>query len=264
MNSTFQMQRMLGSGSMACTPSEQAELKMLSVNLLSEPIPLTQEVVLVGCGGTPSKPKCMYEVEMKLYGESCIVPILVVPSQHDDLIIGTNVIRFLMHQLKITSDCWHHVSSGNLLPECEQFLDLMANSSRWGGEDLPDRIGAINLQQSVTLLARQEHLVMGKLLNIPCPMSPGSTVIVMPTSSKSMPHNIMVDHVITPLWGDRWIPMKVTKMSDKPITLKRNSKLADVSPCPAVEDFEVFQGTSQPGGAKQEKKHDDAWPTDLK
>ena len=260
-NNVFQVQGMLDSGSMACTLSEQAEQKML--NELPEPIPLTQEVVLVGCGGSLSRPKCMYEVEMELYGERCIVPVLVVPGQRDDLIIGTNVIRFLMHQLKITSDYWRLVSSGNLLPECERFLDLMANSSRWRGKELPDRIGTVKLQQSVTLLARQEHLVWGKLpSNVP--MSPGSTVVVEPTTSRSMPRNIMVGRVITPLWGDRWVPMKVTNMSNKPITLKRNSKLADVSPCVAVEDFEVFQGTSQPERDTPKTKPDTARSTDLK
>lgn len=246
---------MKDSGSMACTLSEQAEQKMLSENVLSEPSPLSQEVVLVGCGGTLTKPKCMYEVEMKLYGETCVVPVLVVPGQRDDLMIGTNVIKFLMHQLKVTDDYWRLVSSGSLLPECEQFLDLMANSSCWRGEELPEKIGTVKLQQSVTLLARQEHLVWGKLPNN-VPMSPGSTVVVEPTSSKSLSRNIMIGRVITPLWGDRWIPMKVTNMSDKPITLKRNSKLADVSPCLAVEDFEVFQGTSQPETVKHEKTHD--------
>lgn len=77
------------------------------------------------------------------------VPILVVPSQCDNLIIGANVIRFLMHQLKITSDYWCLGSSGNLLPECEQFLNLMANSSRWRGEELPDRIRTVKLQQTI-------------------------------------------------------------------------------------------------------------------
>ncbi len=99
-NNSFQVQGILDSGSMACTLSEQTELKMLSENALSEPIPLTQEIVLVGCGGKQSKSKCMYEMKMKLYGETCVVPVLVVPGQRDDLIIGTNVIRFLMHQLK--------------------------------------------------------------------------------------------------------------------------------------------------------------------
>lgn len=161
----------------------------------------------------------MYDVEIKLYGESCIVPILVVPGQRDDLIVGTNVIRFLMHQLKVTPDYWCLLSSGSLLPECGQFLDLMANSSRWRGEELPGRIGTVKLQQSVTLLARQEHQVWGRLPNN-VPMSLGSTVIVEPTSSRSMPRNIMVGRVITPLWGDGWIPMKITNLTDKPITLR--------------------------------------------
>ena len=34
------------------------------------------EVVLVGCGGKLTKPKCMYEVELKVYGESCQVVAL--------------------------------------------------------------------------------------------------------------------------------------------------------------------------------------------
>lgn len=107
-NNVFQIRGMRDSGSMASTLSEQAEKKM--VNQLPEPIPLTQEVLLVGCGGLLSRPKCMYEVEMELYGERCIVPVLVVPGQGDDVIIGTNVIRFLMHQLKMTSDYWRLVS----------------------------------------------------------------------------------------------------------------------------------------------------------
>ncbi len=37
-------------------------------------------------------------------------------------------------------------------------------------------------------------------------------------------------------------------LSDQPVTLKRNCKLADVSPCVAVEDFTVFQSTSQVEG----------------
>ena len=242
----FQMRGMLDSGSMACTLSEEAEKKMLIENVLSEPKQMDEEVVLVGCGGKLTKPKCMYKVELKVYGESCIVLALVLPGQRDDLIIGTNVIKFLIHQLKNSDDYWRLIANNSLAssPESEQFLDLMANTSRWRGEELPNKIGTVKLRQSVILLARQEHLVWGKLPK-DTPMSPGSTVIVEPTSSKSMPRNIMVGHVVTLLWGDRWVPMKVTNLSDRPIRLKRNCKLADVSPCLAVEDFEVFQGSSK-------------------
>lgn len=36
--------------------------------------------------------------------------------------------------------------------------------------------------------------------------------------------------------------MTVVNTSDKPVTLKRNCKLADVFPCVAVKDLDVFQG----------------------
>ena len=173
-NNMFQMQGMFDSGSMACTFSGEAEERMLSEKVLSDPRPMTQEVVLVGCGGKLTKPKCMYEVELKVYGLSCIVPVLVVPGQRDDLIIGTNVIKFLMRQLKNSDDYWRLISVRSLSssPECEKFLDLMANTSCWRGEELPDKIGTVKLKHSVTLLAMQEQLVWGKLPNN-APMSPG-------------------------------------------------------------------------------------------
>lgn len=85
---------LLDSGSLACTLSKHTELKIISGKMLSKPIPLTQEIMLVGCGETFSKPKCIYEVEMKLGGKGYIVPVLMVSGQCDDLIIGTNIIRF--------------------------------------------------------------------------------------------------------------------------------------------------------------------------
>lgn len=93
----------------------------------------------------------------------------------------------------------------------------------------------------MTLLPRHEHLVWGKL-PASAPMSPGSTVIVEPTSSKTMPRGVLVSRLVTPLWGDRWVPMTVVNPSDKAITLKRNCKLADVFSCLAIEDLDVFQG----------------------
>ncbi len=245
-NNLFSMKGMLDTGSMACTFSDKAEKRMLSENVLPPPTPLHQEVILVGCGGKVTRPKCMYEVELKIYGESCLVPILVVPGQRDDLIIGTNVIKFLAHRMKGDSDYWRLVSNQTVesMAGCEQLLDVMANTCRWKGSELPDKVGTIKLQQCVTLLARQEHLVWGKLpKNVP--MSPGSTVVVEPMTSRSVSRDIMIGRVVTPLWGNRWVPVKVTNVSDKPITLKRNRKLADVSPCVAVEDFELFQGLSR-------------------
>lgn len=58
-NNTFQMKGMLDSGSMACTFSEEAEERMLIEKVLSERKLMSQEVVLEGCGGKLTKPKCM-------------------------------------------------------------------------------------------------------------------------------------------------------------------------------------------------------------
>lgn len=244
-NDRFQIKGMLDSGSMACTFSEAVESRMLCEDVLPKPSPLSQEIMLIGCGGKITKPKCMYEVELKVYGERCLVPVLVVPGQRDDLIIGTNVIKFLMHQMKISDDYWRILSDSVSGPptSCEQFLDVMANTCRWRGGIPPHKVGTVKLRQSVTLMAKQEHLVWGKLPRDTA-ISPGSTVIVEATSSRTMPRDIIIGRVVTPLWGDHWVPLKVTNLSDKPITLKRNCKLADVYPCLALEDFELFQGFS--------------------
>ncbi len=244
-NDRFQMMGMLDSGSMACTFSEAVECRMLSEDVLPKPTPLTQEIMLIGCGGKITKPKCMYEVELKVYGERCLVPVLVVPGQRDDLIIGTNVIKFLMHRMKISDDYWRILSNSVSEPpsSCEQFLEVMANTCRWRGGEPRDKVGTVKLQRSVTLMAKQEHLVWGRLPS-DAAMSPGSTVIVEATSSRTMPRDIIIGRVVTPLWGDRWVPLKVTNLSEKPVTLKRNRKLADVFPCLAVEDFELLQGFS--------------------
>ena len=84
-------------------------------------------------------------------------------------------------------------------------------------------------------------MVWGKLPSN-APVSPGCTVIVEPTSARSTPKNILVGRLVTPMWGDRWIPVKVLNPTHSPVTLRRNAKLADVSPCLAVEDLPITQG----------------------
>ena len=139
---------------------------------------------------------------------------------------------------------------------------MMASLTRCRGEDVPEKVGTVKLTQAVTLLPKQEYLLWGRLpSNVP--KSPGSTVIVEPTTSRCVPRGIMVGRVVTPLWGVGWTPMKITNISDKPLTLRRNSKLADVSPCVAAEDLALFQGSSQSdNGSVTHVKQDDN--TDLK
>ncbi|KAK0150970.1 hypothetical protein N1851_007914 [Merluccius polli] len=78
---------------------------------------------------------------------------------------------------------------------------------------MPDKIGTIKLRQSVTLEPLCEHL------------------------SRSRPRNVLVGRVVTPLWGDRWVTVKLINPSSKAVTLRRNCKIADVFPCVAVEEL---------------------------
>lgn len=242
-NNCVQFKGMLDSGSMACSTSEAAVQELNSAGVLTELKHSEENIVLVGCGGSQTRPTGFYELKMQLYGVSCVVPTLVVPGQPDALILGSNVIKHIIHVLKGKDGYWEIASRHEHLsdPEVERFLSMFTSVERWKGAAAPEKIGSVKLTQAVTLLPRHEHLVWGRLpANVP--MSPGSTVIVEPTSSKAMPRGVLVGRLITPLWGDRWVPMTVVNPSDKAITLKRNCKLADVSPCLAVEDFDAFQG----------------------
>ncbi|KAJ8389543.1 hypothetical protein AAFF_G00119330 [Aldrovandia affinis] len=142
--------------------------------------------------------------------------------------------------MKSTDKYWELVSSSNSDPDCEQFLQLLSCISRWSGPELPDVVGTVQLKQAVILLPQREYVVWGKLPSR-SPISPGSTVMVEPTSARSTPINIL-GRVVTPMWGDRWIPVKVLNPTQRAITLRRNAKIADVFPCLAVEDLPITQG----------------------
>jgi hypothetical protein len=109
-NNQFQLKGMLDTGSMACTLSEAAEQRMLAESISLEKKPLLEPVILVDVGGKTAQPKCMYEVDLNVYGISCLVPVLIVPGQHDDLILSTNLIKHFMHQMKGTDKHWRLIS----------------------------------------------------------------------------------------------------------------------------------------------------------
>lgn len=201
----------------------------------------------------------MYDLMMTVNGVKCIVPVLVVPGQRDELIIGSNVLKYLMHALKSNVDYWKLTSAGSnhSLTDCEHFLDMMSCTTRWRGEEIPDKIGSIKLPRAVTLLPQREHLVWGKLSS-KAPISPGSTIIVEPCTSKSRPRDVLVGRVITPMWGDRWVPLKITNLSSSPTVLKRNSLIAEASPCIAVEDFSLQQGSCRVETETIEQVHESA------
>lgn len=176
---------------------------------------------------------------MVVYGCRVSVPTFVVKNQQDDLIIGSNVIRHLIRQFKSDASYWKAVSSSaSGDQEREQFLSLLAGLERWSDGGVPDKVGTVKCYKAVTLPPGSEFLVWGTLpKNVK--ISPGSTVMTEPTSSHSAPRGIMVAKVVTPLWGDRWVPLKILNISDSPVTLRRNAKLADVYACLALEDMEV-------------------------
>ncbi|RXN38043.1 Retrovirus-related Pol polyprotein from transposon 412 [Labeo rohita] len=159
-------------------------------------------------------------------------------GQTDEMILGSNAIKSLLTILKNTDDYWRLISlpNGNGENESLEFISLLSNTQRWRGDHVPDKVGTVKLKHSVTLQPQSEHLVWGKR-PVSAATSVGSTVLVEPTQSKCSPKQIMVGRVITPLWGDGWIPVKVINPTNSVLTLRRNAKIADVSPCIAVEDL---------------------------
>ncbi|KAK0149499.1 hypothetical protein N1851_009770 [Merluccius polli] len=231
---------MWDSGSMVCSISEVAVEKIRCADVLPERQYPEEDIVLIGCGGLRIQPEGFYDLEMQLYGVPCIVPTLVVSGQQDDLILGSNIIKYVTHVLKGDGEYWDLASFHDHRsdPDIEHFLSMFTNVERWKGSAVPDKIGTVKLNQAVTLLPRHEHLVWGRL-PAKSPMSPGSTVVVEQTDSKAMPRGVLVGRLVTPLWGDRWVPMTVVNPSDKAVTLKRNCKLSHQSQTARLENHSL-------------------------
>ena len=52
----------------------------------------------------------MYDMELSLYGMKCLVPVLVVAGQKDDFIVGTTMLKYVLHQLKNENNYWTLIS----------------------------------------------------------------------------------------------------------------------------------------------------------
>lgn len=98
---------------------------------------------------------------MQLYGVRCVIPTLVVPFQHDDLILGSNIIKHMICVLKDDIDYWNLASRPEHLsdPDIEHFLSMFTNVKRWRGSEVHDKIGTVKLIQVVTILPRHEQPV---------------------------------------------------------------------------------------------------------
>lgn len=223
---TVTLKAMLDSGSMACTICETAEMKLREAGAFTAHDQFNTDVVLIGCGGRRVMPKSAVYLQMGVYGCKIIVPTLVVQGQHDEIILGTNVIKHVLHQYKQCDAYWRAVSApcpaGD--PESEQFLSMLAGVDRWRGEEVPCKIGTVRSNSAVCLEPGREYLMWGKLPKSAA-VSPGSTVMAELTSCRSAPMGILVARMVTSLWGDRWVPLKLINTSD-------------VFPCIALEDMD--------------------------
>ncbi|KAL7833124.1 hypothetical protein SRHO_G00301420 [Serrasalmus rhombeus] len=234
------LRALLDSGSMACTMNEEAEQKLKSSGIVLPPSEPCSAITLVGCGGAQVQPKCIYEIEMEVYGHAVTVPTLVVPGQRDQMILGTNVIKYILSQLKKTPSYWRVLSqpesSGE--SEIEQFLNMLSGLHRWKGKEIPSMVGTAKLTQAITLLPKQEHLVWAKL-PATTTVSEGSAILIEPPRSQAHNKNIIVGRVVASMSADRWVPVKILNPCDRPVILRRNSRVADVFPCLALEDFDI-------------------------
>jgi len=95
----------------------------------------------------------------------------------------------------------------------------------------------VQIKKSVTLEPLREYLVWARLQHV-SNIAVGSAVIIEPTTARSRPQSVLIGRTVALLNGDGWLPLKVINPSDKPVTLKHNTKLADVYPCVELEDFD--------------------------
>lgn len=233
------LRALLDSGSMACTINKEAECKLKSAGVVLTSSEKRPDIILVGCGGVNVQPESICHLEIEVYGYVVNVPMLVVPGQRDEMILGTNVIKYIVSQMKNVQGYWHVLShpesSGN--DDIAQFLNMLSGLHRWKGTEMPTKVGTAKLTQAVVLCPQREHLVWAKLpANVP--ISEGSAVLVEPAKSHSS-KNVVIGRVVASMSSDGWVPVKVLNASDKPVTLRRNAKLADVSPCIALEDLDL-------------------------
>ena len=230
---------MLDSGSMACTVSGTAMHNLLTAGAVCDADRFSTDVTLIGVGGRRVCPKSAFHISMEINGCKMRVPTIVVEGQHDDLIIGTNVIKHLLRESKKCSTYWTAISAPSSSDtETEHFLSMLAGLHRWGDGEMPEKIGTVRCNSATCLEPGREYLLWGKLPK-PVRMSPGSAAMTEPTSARSAPKGLMVARVVTPLWGDGWVPLKVMNVSEKPLFLRRNAKLADLVPCVALEDLDL-------------------------
>lgn len=235
---------MLDSGSMACTLSSGVMPQLLQGAVLTFTELEPTDVVLIGCGGSKTTPSGMRDLEVEVFGCRVVVLTLVVNGQSDDIIIGSNLLRFLVNNLELNGNSDAHISGSD---SQERLLSLMAGVQECK-EDLSGKAGTVKIKRAVTLEPMSEHLVWGELQQWSADLA-SSKVVTEPMSVRSRPRSVIVGRTVALLTDDGWLPLTVINPSERPVTLRRNAKLADVYPCVALENFSNLRDTSghQPG-----------------
>lgn len=75
---------------------------------------MPEKVVLINCDGLTTQPRCIYDLEIELYGSKFVVPTFLVPGQRN---IGSNVIRPIMQRMKSDEKYWELIHSNT--SDCE-------------------------------------------------------------------------------------------------------------------------------------------------
>lgn len=239
-----ELKGMMDTGSMATTISADIIPMLKQAGVMTEDMLAPADIVLVGCGGKQTSPLGLCDLKLEVYGYKFLVPVLFVKGQIDPIVLGTNVLKPLIRHFKSNDGFWRVVSKPDspCQNDSSQFLRLLSNLERWRGESIPDKVGTLKLKSAVTLQPMTEHLVWGRL-PMGTVLSACSTVLIEPSAAACVNKQIMVGRIVSPLWGDGWLPMKIINPTSAEITLRRNSKIADVFPCIALEDFDQFSDT---------------------
>lgn len=199
LENTLTVKGMIDCGSMACTVSPVVVSKLQDAGVALTDSVTPSHVALVGCGGSKTKPIGMCDINMTVYGCTVQVPTLVVDGQVDDIIVGSNVIKHLIKELKNRGELMKRMMSNvNKNSEDGELIQLLANVERWNGTVVPEKVGTVKLKNSVTLEPLKEHLVWAKLSNLNI-LSAGSAIIAEPCGARSRPRNILIGRTVAKL-----------------------------------------------------------------
>ncbi|KAL7861858.1 hypothetical protein SRHO_G00132990 [Serrasalmus rhombeus] len=137
---------MIDSGSMACTLSESAESRLLQQNPDMERHS-ADDIIIIGCGGQSVIPKALYNVELTVYDGRMLIPVLVVPGQTDEMILGSNAIKAPIQFMRKSDGYCQIMSepSGVGDDDFHRFLSLISSAKKWRGESVSDKVGTLSV-----------------------------------------------------------------------------------------------------------------------